>query len=471
MPGSSTGAAGSNRVEEASDTCNVVIFGEAGAGKSSLVNLIVGTDAAPTSCDTLGCTTGTDLYMHDIRIRNKTLKLNLFDTAGLGEGSEGTVPDEVAQRGLEKLLRKLTKKDGIHLLMYCVHGTKGIKALCRNYEICNSEVEERVQIVLVVTGLEDKQPEMEQWWKDNEQTISHLGMTFAGHACITALNIEDASGRHKQRHDQSYHAVRKLIEECRATRQKPKNIVIFGETGAGKSSLVNLMAGKEVAVTSPDTRRCTLHWKDYTIGFGGKSYKVFDTMGIEDLQLGMAQFLESVGNAYKLIAELDRQGGIDLLLFCFRAGKYNLTVQRNYRLFHEFLCDKKIPIVLVVTNLEREERMEDWWDRNHDNFERYGIQVTGHACITAANGLDGRHRTHYKESRITIRNIVRESITDEHILAWIGGKSLFVSLIRKLMSLLAGHLRVRSAHLVVCLVERCGISREVAKELADTIQK
>jgi len=86
-PNQSISAAGSNgnRVEEASHrtyACNVVIFGETGVGKSSLVNLIARTQKARTSPDALGCTTKTEVY--DVLIQNnfKTLKVKLFDTAG-----------------------------------------------------------------------------------------------------------------------------------------------------------------------------------------------------------------------------------------------------------------------------------------------------------------------------------------------------------------------------------------------------
>jgi tRNA U34 5-carboxymethylaminomethyl modifying GTPase MnmE/TrmE len=298
-------------------------------------------------------------------------------------------------------------------------------------------------------------------------------MTFVGHACITTVTIhEDAGDRLRQRHDQSYQAVCQLIKEyLQKVVHRPKTIVIFGETGAGKSSLINLMADKEVANTSPDMLRCTMQWKDYTIGFGGDSYTVFDTIGLEEPQLGIKEYLESVENAHRLIKELDKRGGIDLLLFCVRAGKVTATLQSNYRLFHEFLCEKKVPIVLAITNLERESRMEDWWDRNEVTFKKYDIQVAGHACITAADRLEGRQKDHYEASRITIRKLVEEFTADKQKQAWIGGDSLFVSLLRKLREFLSGGPNVRKKDLVPHLTKRCGISSEVAKHLAKMIRQ
>ncbi|KAG2337537.1 hypothetical protein BDR05DRAFT_1004944 [Suillus weaverae] len=229
------------------------------------------------------------------------------------------------------------------------------------------------------------------------------------------------------------------------------------------------MADEEVANTSPDMQRCTMQWKEYIISFGGNSYTVFDTIGLEEPQLGIKEYLESVENAYRLIKVLDRRGGIDLLLFCVRAGRVTATLQSNYRLFHEFLCEKKVPIVLAITNLEREQRMEDWWVRNHSTFEKYQIHVAGHACITAANRLDGRHRVLYEESRTTMRDLVKKFTADEQKEAWMGGDNLFVSLIRKLKELLVGNVKKRD--LVSHLTKRCGISLDVARQLASMIRQ
>ncbi|KAJ8597346.1 hypothetical protein M405DRAFT_708927, partial [Rhizopogon salebrosus TDB-379] len=163
-----------------------------------------------------------------------------------------------------------------------------------------------------------------------------------------------------------------------------KNIVLFGEIGAGKSSVVNLMAGRDRAITSPGTEPCTMQWQEHPIAFDGCVYNVFDTIGIEDPLLGMKEYLDVIVNAHNLITKLNQEGGIDLLIFCVRAGRVTATLQTNYRLFYEWMCEKKVPIVLVLTGLEREkDNMENWWTRNKHILAKYEIRVAGHACITA----------------------------------------------------------------------------------------
>ncbi|KAG1812469.1 uncharacterized protein BJ212DRAFT_1483109 [Suillus subaureus] len=250
-----------------------------------------------------------------------------------------------------------------------------------------------------------------------------------------------------------------------------KTIVLFGEAGAGKSSLINLMAGEELAPTSPDMQRCTMQWKEYTINFGGDSYQVFDTVGLEEPQLGMKEYLESVKNTYRLIKELDRRGGIDLLIFCIRPGNIITTIQRNYRLFHEFLCEKKAPVALAIAGLERERRMEDWWERNKRTFDKYQIQVAGHACITTTNRLGSGYRDLYEESRITIRKLATKCTADEQKQTRMGEDNLFVSLMRRPKELLAGNSHMKAKDLVPLLMERCSMSEDVAVQLANMIKQ
>jgi predicted GTPase len=249
-----------------------------------------------------------------------------------------------------------------------------------------------------------------------------------------------------------------------------KNIVVFGETGAGISSLVNLIAGQEMALTSPDMERCTTHWEEYTIAFDGCNYKVFDTAGLQERQLGMKEYVDVITDAYNLIAKLRREGRIDLLLYCVRAGAVTATLQTNYRLFYEWLCGKEVPIVLVLTGLEREQSMEDWWTRNERIFTTYEIHVADHACITAANRLYGRHEELYEESRRLVRGLVRKYTQGEGS-PYTGRDTYYRDITRKSRGLTEGDFKSTSKKQDIGnILVNCGMSRrEVVKALVGRI--
>ena len=116
----------------------------------------------------------------------------LWDTAGLDEGSEGTVPAEQAERDLNQLIQGLTCSGGIHLVIYCIRCTRLTRTLKRNYDLFYIGVcGKKVPIVLVVTGLEYQRDKMETWWASNEATLRRNGMSFDDHACVTTVTDDD----------------------------------------------------------------------------------------------------------------------------------------------------------------------------------------------------------------------------------------------------------------------------------------
>lgn len=166
---------------------------------------------------------------------------------------------------------------------------------------------------------------------------------------------------------------------------KSLNIILFGETGVGKSSLVNLIAGEEVAQTSGDIGACTMSSRPYSFQVYGVSYTIWDTRGFSeaDTEMGAKAYLTAVEQAYKLIQDLASSGGVDLLVLCHREGRITTTTRNNYRLFYEVFCETKVPIAIVITYLERHPRMEDWWDQNVEVFKKHEMTAATHACVTA----------------------------------------------------------------------------------------
>lgn len=98
---------------------SVVVFGAAGQGKSSLVNVLVpdATEAAAVSSASRGVTFESKYYA------NHEHKFKVYDTAGLNEAEKGqpTVPPADAIGKLGDLLQELQKGDGLHLFVYVVN--------------------------------------------------------------------------------------------------------------------------------------------------------------------------------------------------------------------------------------------------------------------------------------------------------------------------------------------------------------
>ncbi|KAG1869933.1 hypothetical protein F4604DRAFT_1926717 [Suillus subluteus] len=168
---------------------NVVIFGEAGSGKSSLINGTTQHLLAETSNDAHGCTSTPECYPVEISDR----KYVLIDTPGLNEGSVGTVPDAGAKELLKSLLRELmsSRSDSIGLLVYCVRRVTRPRTFVKAYNKFYSGIcHKRVPIILVVEGWENER-DMESWWNINGNQCKSHGMHFANYPCDSTSNIPD----------------------------------------------------------------------------------------------------------------------------------------------------------------------------------------------------------------------------------------------------------------------------------------
>ncbi|KAF8836430.1 P-loop containing nucleoside triphosphate hydrolase protein [Paxillus ammoniavirescens] len=235
------------------------------------------------------------------------------------------------------------------------------------------------------------------------------------------------------------------------------NIILFGETGVGKSSVINLIAGRQVANVSSDVNGCTMSSTYYTFTVNGREFKIWDTVGLEEPELGVNGYLPAIEKSFELIQQLFSQGGVDLLLFCMRGNRVTATTQSNYRLFYEALCGSKVPIALVITHLEREDNMEGWWDRNVNRLGDYGIKSAGHACVTGILG----HRQ-YGQSHKAITDLLsgydgtgKYNMPSE---AW------FIQFLR-LFGLFAPPKDLKGKKLQEVLTKRCGLNQKVAEEL------
>ncbi|KAF8441409.1 hypothetical protein L210DRAFT_979236 [Boletus edulis BED1] len=205
---------------------NVIVFGESGVGKSSFVNLVVGSQVAKISSDANACTTRTKSY--DVFIHGK--KYKLWDTAGLDGGTFGLLRAAISERNLKTFVRNLLRKKEPSLLIYYVRGSRATRALVRHYQSIRSVTRDNpVPMVIVATGLENSRGDMENWWHRNAAELSNHGMEFVDHACITSIDDDPRDlTLVRTRRTCSQNAVRDLIfrnciprEQCETSPQLP----------------------------------------------------------------------------------------------------------------------------------------------------------------------------------------------------------------------------------------------------------
>lgn len=153
-------------------------------------------------------------------------------------------------------------------------------------------------------------------------------------------------------------------------------VVVFGRTGMGVSSVVNLILGREEAPCHNDIHPCTVVPACYRLEIEGQEFDIYDIPG----------FRKDFSPA-KTIGRLHRERGIDLLVNCIRPK--DGTVKGYYNSVRSVVPDR-VPIVAVVTGLERGggNRMEDWWSKNGEELLGKGLKFVDHACVTSLSRED-----------------------------------------------------------------------------------
>ncbi|KAH7867817.1 uncharacterized protein C8R40DRAFT_995507, partial [Lentinula edodes] len=125
------------------------------------------------------------------------------------------------------------------------------------------------------------------------------------------------------------------------------NIILFGSTGCGKSSIVNMLLGREAALMSSGALGCTFENKSYSVTIERQEYRLYDTTGLDEGTVGTVVSKDALVKLYHLLRDLQGDG-ISLLVFCLRAPRITEIAQKNYFIFYEVLCQRKIPIVMIV---------------------------------------------------------------------------------------------------------------------------
>lgn len=195
------------------------------------------------------------------------------------------------------------------------------------------------------------------------------------------------------------------------------------------------------------------------------------TVGLNEGEKGTMERSVAIANLYKLITNLD--GGISLLMFCIRGPRIKDATHQNWKIFHDIICKKEIPTVLVVTGLENEEDLNEWWWNNRGTFEDQDIHPDDTACITAIRGRkldDGCHvfDDHYQASQgkilTLILNRVLLRVRQVNKINW------FYTITRSFFFFFRWA-KIREAKEIQEIADVCGMSKEETNRLREELNK
>ncbi|KAF9522880.1 P-loop containing nucleoside triphosphate hydrolase protein [Crepidotus variabilis] len=198
------------------------------------------------------------------------------------------------------------------------------------------------------------------------------------------------------------------IQASQPENKKSFNVIIFGKTGTGKSSVLNMLSGKEVVKVDNGVHGCTFDSAAHICQIQQVEFRIHDTVGLNEDDDGSVQHKEAFVKLYRLVRNLE--DGVSLLIYCVAAGRVtSKEVAMNWQVFHGIICKGEVPIILLITNSEESDIDQDvWWEQtaNAELFRNCVAHPNGVACITATQGGRGVYKTEYEKSRLKVEKLI-----------------------------------------------------------------
>lgn len=226
----------------------------------------------------------------------------------------------------------------------------------------------------VVTGLENYEEEMADWWSANETEFAMLKMHFDGHACVTTLNADKVNSPIlKQRCHASREAVLSLIgSACARDRWETEQ---EGWVSAVLADVRGMFKPTRRQSAQPTPVVALYDLPEYTFYPIGsvKDLTPFEDGHVMDVD-------ESPLLVYRIHDQHLRSGtrfkkqissrGADLLIFCASVHSDASASRQRAAAFYGSYGGETRPLLVVVRDAPSEESAYEWWNTLDSDDEK-----------------------------------------------------------------------------------------------------
>lgn len=199
---------------------------------------------------------------------------------------------------------------------------------------------------------------------------------------------------------------------------KKKTILVFGETGVGKSSLIKSLIKQDsdsiinksnlkLPKTSDQATSCSLNIES----FESDHFEWIDTTGLNESDRGKVGPYEAMIQLITFLKKAIATKSIHLLIMVARQ-RITETMRQNYDFFVETLFSGKIPTLLVVTGCETESKPEDWIKKNSIEYKNQNFCFKDIISTSFIESLNPSLKGHFEELRGQSAKNVMESIQE-----------------------------------------------------------